>query len=82
MERLPVNSSQIASIGYDPGTKTLEVEFKSFNKDKPASVYQYDDVEPETHAALTSADSIGKHFGAHIKAGGYKYRKVEQEKVA
>jgi len=63
MDRTPVKSSNIRSVGYDEGSKTLEVEFSS------GSVYQYHDVDAEKHKALMGADSIGKHFSAHIKAG-------------
>jgi hypothetical protein len=41
MEREAVSSSSVASIGYDPESLTLEVEFAS------GDVYQYFDV-PET----------------------------------
>jgi hypothetical protein len=29
MDRIPVSSSSIVSIGYDPDSLTLEIEFKS-----------------------------------------------------
>ena len=61
MTRAPVTSSTISSIGHDPATQTLEVEFKS------GKVYRYQDVSAEKHAELLGAESIGKHFGAHIK---------------
>ena len=38
MERIPVSSSNIASLGYDAATQTLQVEFLS------GSIYQYFDV--------------------------------------
>ena len=41
MEREPVSSSTILSIGYEFGSQTLEVEFKH------GGIYQYDNV-PET----------------------------------
>lgn len=74
MERIPVTSSQLASIGYDPSTQTLEVEF-SAGKRSPASVYQYDNVPPETWDALRSAESHGSYFIRNIK-GRFNYRKI------
>ena len=61
MERKAVKSSQIQSIGYDPETKTLEVEFKN------GAVYTYQNVEEDHHKALMTAKSHGSHFGQHIK---------------
>ena len=61
MQLNPVQSSTIAAIGYDLETKTLHIEFRS------GHVYEYDDITPETHEALTAAPSIGAHFGRHIR---------------
>ena len=61
MERTPVKSSNIASIGHDPETNTLEVEFKG------GGVYQYHGVDADKHAALLGAKSIGGHFHANIR---------------
>jgi hypothetical protein len=46
MNRTPVASSNVASIGYEPATTTLEIEFKD------GSVYQYFDVPAAVHADL------------------------------
>lgn len=55
MERTPVKrSSNVASFGYDEGTKTLEVEFIG------GKVYRFADVSPETHDAFRGAESAGK----------------------
>jgi len=65
-----VKSSQIEAIGYDAGSKTLAVRFKG------GSVYHYDDVPAEVHAALAKAESVGSHFHANVKKAGFQYRKV------
>ena len=62
MERVNVTSSQIKSIGYDPNTKILEVEFNS-----NSSIYQYHPVTEEAHGELMNAESKGKHFHAHFR---------------
>ena len=62
MKLNPVQSSSISSIGYDAESRTLHVEFAA-----SGHVYSYPDVEPETHQALVNADSIGAHFGKHIR---------------
>jgi len=69
MQRLPVESSDLVSIGYDPAQKLLEVEFQG------GRVYQYRNVEPETHAQFMRADSYGTFFFAHIN-GQYRYDKI------
>lgn len=61
MEREPVNSSNVASIGYDPGSETLEVEFKN------TGVYQYLNVPQFMWERLMQADSIGRFFNAEVK---------------
>jgi KTSC domain len=74
MERKPVESSQLVSVGYDPKTSTLEIEFRS------GSTYQYFDVLPETHEALINAKtpeggSVGRYFGQQIR-GKFKFQKL------
>lgn len=70
MERQYVSSSNIASIGYDPGNMVLEIEFLS------GSVYQYYDVPQSIYDGLMAADSHGKFLAAYIKNGGYRYAQV------
>ncbi|MFO0986551.1 MAG: KTSC domain-containing protein [Alphaproteobacteria bacterium] len=61
MDRLPVNSSSLASVGYDPASATLEIEFKS------GKIYQYFDVPEHEHQALMQASSQGSYFAKHIR---------------
>jgi len=61
INRIPVTSSDLRSVGYDPTTETLEIEFHS------GGIYQYFDVPPDIHNALMSASSHGKYFAANIK---------------
>ncbi len=67
MERIPVSSSNLASVGYQDGI--LEVAFKS------GSVYQYTGVSESVYEALMSAPSHGKFFAAFIR-NNYPYRQV------
>lgn len=59
MNRIPVVSSNLASVGYEGGI--LEIEFKS------GSVYQYSGVPASVYEALMSAPSHGQYFSAHIR---------------
>jgi len=67
--RKPVKSSQIKSVGYEPSSKMLEVEFAN------GAVYRYHGVEDHDHHAFVNAPSIGSHFHAQIK-GKHKHEKV------
>ena len=73
MERQQVTSTNIESIGYDPETKTLEVEFK-----KSGSVYRYDAVPEDVFEELKNAKSVGTYFGKAIK-GAYEFKKISPE---
>ena len=63
MDRVPVNSSELANVGYDPTTSTLEVEFRT------GSVYEYRQVPASVHLGLMSAPSHGKYFNQYVKKG-------------
>jgi len=59
--RQPVQSSAITSIGHDPFTNTLDVEFAS------GVVHRYRDVSAEQFLDLLHAASIGKHFATELR---------------
>lgn len=69
MERIPVESSNIASIGYDEDSNTLEIEFHN------GGVYQYFDVPFQVYDDLMSAESKGIYLAQQIK-GKYRFVKV------
>ncbi|WP_039912985.1 KTSC domain-containing protein [Cellvibrio mixtus] len=69
MDRNYVSSTNIASIGYDEGTDTLEVEFLN------GSVYQYYNISKEMYDQLMQAGSKGQFFNAYIK-NAYPYSRV------
>ena len=72
IEMHPVESSQIHSIGHDPESSTLAIRFKTW-KGEPSSLYHYANVTAEDFAAFKGAESIGRHFGQHIKPNAEKY---------
>lgn len=69
MNRTPVSSSHVVSVGYDPNTLTLEVEFKG------GSGYQYFDVPETVYQELMRASSVGKFMHANIY-NNYRSTKV------
>ena len=70
MDRTPVNSSNIAAIGYDPDSQILEVEFLD------GSIYDYSDVPDYHFEGIMAAPSKGQYLHQHIKKGGYTYQRV------
>ena len=61
MIRTPVSSSNLASVGYEPGTYVLEVEFNN------GRVYQYLDVPQAHYDSLMMVPSVGAYFNANIR---------------
>lgn len=61
MKRLPVESSNLAEIGYDPDTETLEVMFHH------RGIYQYYNVPSFVHDRMMQASSIGTFFNTEIR---------------
>lgn len=69
MTRLSVKSSNIKAVGYDPKSKTLEVEFNS------GSTYQYFEVPASIYNDFMDASSLGSFFAESIK-NKFNYEKV------
>jgi hypothetical protein len=61
MERVSVSSSNIASVGHDESSQTLEVEFLN------GSIYEYYDVPEYVYQELITAASVGSYFSQRIK---------------
>ncbi|MDO9579555.1 MAG: KTSC domain-containing protein [Bacteroidales bacterium] len=70
MKRDPVESSNLASVGYDADNKILEIEFNH------GGVYQYFDVPQDVYDELMDADSYGKYFVHNIK-DEYEYDRIK-----
>lgn len=69
MQRNPVSSSDLAEVGYDAPTMTLEIAFHS------GGVYQYFDVPESVYQALISADSVGRFFHANVR-NSYRHARL------
>lgn len=69
MERQTVSSSNLAAVGYDPMTQTLEVEFHG------GRIYQYYGVPERMFEEIKQAPSAGRFFYAYIR-NGYPYSRV------
>jgi hypothetical protein len=71
MQRVPVDSSSIASIGYAPERQVLELEFRASGE-----IYQYFDVPAEEHTAFLAADSKGTYLNVDFKPRQYRYQRI------
>lgn len=69
MERRKVTSSNIAAVGYDSSTQTLEIEFHG------GGAYRYFDVPETVYNKLMEAPSVGK-AAKELIIGHYRTEKV------
>lgn len=67
-KRIPLASSNIASVGYDKEKRILEVEFQH------GAIYQYFDVPEKVYTELINAPSHGAYFFNEVK-DGFSYEK-------
>ena len=70
MNRIPVTSHNIYSIGYDSNSKVLEIEFDTY------TVYRYYEVPEDVYEELMAAESKGSYLHQKIK-GLYRYEQVD-----
>ena len=68
MQRVPVDSSSIAALGYDPEGCVLEIEFR-----ESGQIYRYFGVPAAEYAAFLSAESKGSYLNQEFKQRGYPY---------
>jgi KTSC domain len=61
VHRTPVDSTSVKSVGYDPDTGTLQVEFVH------GGVYEYLGVPEKVHRELLEAESIGAYFTQYVR---------------
>lgn len=76
MEREPVQSRLIRSIGYDLPASVLEIEFA-----RDENVYEYFDVPWSVYSELMEADSKGAFFNEYIK-DLYAERQIQKPATA
>lgn len=68
IKRIPVASSNIASVGYDKEAHILEIEFHH------GAIYQYVDVPEKVYEELMNSPSQGAYFMNELK-DKFKYQK-------
>jgi hypothetical protein len=68
MDRQPVESSNLRSIGYDPQSSILEIEFNS------GEIWDYPDFPCNLFEDFLGADSKGKFFHKFVRGQYHEYR--------
>lgn len=71
MNRQPVESSLIRSVGYDLASSILEVEFTGEGR-----IYDYFDVPLSIYSELMAAESKGEYFNNYIR-DLYSYQQLD-----
>ena len=65
---IPVESSNIISVGYDETTSSMYVNY-------PSGTYKYDGVDKSVYESLLTSPSKGRFMNENIK-GQYNYSRV------
>ena len=73
IQRAPVESSSIASVGYGRASKLLEIEFRS------GAIYRYREVPESVFTAFSAARSKGHFFSTQVR-GKYAFDKLRGPK--
>lgn len=68
MQMIPVSSSNLRAVGYDPVTETLRIEFHN-------GTYDYYNVPEHIYRGLLNATSKGQYHHLYIK-NNYSYRRI------
>lgn len=68
MKRVAVDSTTIASIGYDRSRRELEIEFRD-----SGDIYRYFGVSAGEHAAFMAAESKGNYLNHVFKPRNHRY---------
>jgi hypothetical protein len=71
MNRLPVDSTVVAAVGYDPASRVLELEFRS-----GGHVYRYFEVPPEEYQSFLGAKSKGAYLDQRLKGARYRFERM------
>lgn len=81
MQRHNISSKILASVGYDPVTRDLEVEFRARKEEDKRRVYRYHAVPAEKVTAMMASESKGSYFLINIKPN-YKCTRIEEKQDA
>lgn len=66
MKLMPVKSSNLHAVGYDPVSQVLRVQFKG-SGDQVGKVFEYAGVPPKKFAEMQAAKSVGSFFSTKVR---------------
>lgn len=69
-EMIPVESSNLKAIGYNPEDQMLYVDFLN------NTTYRYSGVPEDVFNAFLESDSKGQFLHRNIKMAGYEYERL------
>ena len=75
---LPVKSSMLAAIGYDPASRTFAARYKSSNYVVHHVNVPAESANPVLEAARIDGGSVGRAFNEHIR-GKFDYTQIPIE---
>lgn len=75
IQRTPVVSSSLASIGYDEREQVLEIEFRN------GGIYRYSGITKEFFTQFMSANSKGRFFALKIR-GRFPFARSNPNAIA
>jgi hypothetical protein len=85
MQRQPIKSAILSSVGYDPELQVLEVEFLRTQKEHTRRIYRYSSVPPEKYREMMGLDkqpgekhSVGSYFLRMIKPN-HAFERIEEK---
>lgn len=71
MKYLPVDSSDLHGMAYDPEEGALYVQFKS------GAYYKYDQIDPGVVTGMMFSDSVGKAFNQSIRSANIPGQRLD-----
>ena len=75
LDRKPVESTDLTSVGYDEPRRVLEIEFRS------GGIYRYHEVPKEIFSGLMESESKGRFFAKNIR-GQFRHERLKPRSSA
>ena len=75
MRRAATESEPIASMGYEPDRRELDIEFR-----QSGDVYRYFGVSAEEYAEFMAAESKGTYLNRVFKTKGHAYKLLKRSR--
>lgn len=71
MDRIPLDSSLLAWVSYQPDLRLLQVGLR------PGQNYEYFDVPAHTYSGLLVAQSKGRYYNLNIRKG-FRFKRIKK----